>query len=154
MLKALLITTLAAILSVGCSEVVLTDVSHDPKYHDLVGSQYEIVGAVDAYGIRQHSKAPIEYVTLIPPPGIGGYEVGFRIPIERGTKLTVKKVMRTTRWFDCGIAFMVALDGTPIPVTADITLEINRGNKGDGCLELNPSIYNRLSRADSSAVMH
>ena len=130
-------------LLAGCSDIVLTDVSNDPDYRELVGEGFEIVGAVDLYGIRQHSKAPVEYRTLIPPPGIGGYEVAYRRPLERGARITVTKVMRTNRWFDCGIAFIVSIDKEPADPGVDTTLELNRGNKGGSCRELNPKIYRR-----------
>lgn len=149
-LRALVVASILLGLFAGCSDVVLTDVSTDPDYRDLVGDEFEIVGAVDLYGIRQHSKAPVEYRTLIPPPGIGGYEVASRHPLEIGTRITVAKVMRTTRWLDCGTAFIVSIEGEPTDPGVDTTLELNRGNKGASCRELNPKIYRKIRASGTS----
>ena len=58
----------------ACGETKYADVSTQPGYRELVGATYAIVGPVNAYGIRKHSNAAIEYVTVIPPPGIEGSE--------------------------------------------------------------------------------
>ncbi|MDQ2988102.1 MAG: hypothetical protein M3R60_03245 [Pseudomonadota bacterium] len=78
--RTLLLTVMAVGALAGCDER-FADVSNDPRFRQNVGARYEVIGAVDAYGIRHHSKAPVDYVTLIPPPGIAGSEVGFRIRI-------------------------------------------------------------------------
>lgn len=129
----------------GCSEVELTDVSKTPAAKALICEQYEIVGDVDAYGIRKHSKAEVDYVTLIPPPGIAGYEVGFRIPLHRGSIVTITNVLRTNYWFDSQTAFFVALEGTSLPVKSTIRIELFRGNEGPYPLTLNPDIYRKIS---------
>ena len=59
--------------------------------------RYVVVGQVDAYGVRRNSKAPVEYITLIPPPGVQGSEVGFQVPVRLRSTLTVRKVIRTNR---------------------------------------------------------
>jgi hypothetical protein len=33
-----------------------------------------------------------------------------------------------------------------MPVDAEITLELNMGNEGDGRLQLNPAIYRKIGR--------
>ena len=141
---SLMLTSIGALSA--CSEVALTDVSEAPDFRPIVGTQYEIVGAVDAYGIRQHSKAEVEYITLIPPPGIAGSEVGFRIPVELGSKMTIDKVMRTNIWFSSRDAFIVTLEGTSMPTTTVIRVEMNRGNEGNARLQLNPDIYRKIRR--------
>lgn len=128
----------------GCSEVSLVDVSLDPDHQPLVGRRYEVVGRLDAYGIRPHSKAEVEYITLMPPPGVGGSEVGFRVRVEPGSSVTIMKVMRTSRWFDCGIALIVAVEGPSMPAAATTRVEMNRGNEGHDCLSLNPGVYRNL----------
>lgn len=152
-MKAVLACLVALLLGMisACSEVGLVDVSLDPDHMQLIGEQYEIVGAVDAYGIRPHSKAEVEYITLIPPPGIGGNEVGFKIRLRSGSRITIVKVMETNRWLDCGVAFIVTVEGTSMPIAAMTRIEMNRGNESDGCLDLNPEIYRNVMTPSTSA---
>lgn len=128
----------------GCDER-FADVSNDPRFRPSVGARYEVVGAVDAYGIRHHSKAPVDYVTLIPPPGIAGSEVGFRIRIEPGSTITVLKVLKSNRWPDPDMTLEVQLTGMRMPVETVVTIDLCRGNEGDGVVQLNPRIYRRIA---------
>jgi len=133
------------LLLAACSmEVALTDVSSEPRFQPLIGERFEIIGPVYAYGIRHHSGAPVEYVTLLPPPGIGGYEVGFEAPLATGSVLTIAKVVKTNLVFDNGLAFIVTLEGTTLPAAVPVRVELNRGNEGNGSAELNPDIYRRV----------
>jgi hypothetical protein len=135
---------LMLVLLLGCdSEEKLYDVSHEPASQAVIGGRYEVVGALDAYGVRQNSQAPVDYVTLIPPPGVEGPEVGFRIPISPGSTVTVRKVVRTTR-FSHRMTLMVELDGTPLPAVVPVRIDMSRGNEGPSDLHLNPSIYRKL----------
>jgi hypothetical protein len=114
---------------VGC-DVQYTDVSKDPRFRQLVGGRQEVVGALDAYGIRQHPKADVEYTTLIPPPGIAGSEVGFRVTIEPGSTITVLKTLKTNRWPDPDLTLEIGLAGTRMPVETIIRIDLFRGMKG------------------------
>lgn len=131
-------------LLLACAEEKFKDVSDDPDIRPIVGSQYEIVGPVYAYGIRNHSKAPIDLITLIPPPGIEGSEVGFKVPVQLGSRVTILKVLRTNRILDPNMDYVVKLNGTKMPAEATVRIELFRGNQGGGYLELNPAIYRRI----------
>lgn len=145
-MKMFFLLTLAILGALlGCSsEEKFEDVSGDPKFHAAIEARYEIVGAVDAYGIRPHSKGAVDYITLIPPPGIEGPEVGFKVPIRTGSTITVVKVLRTNRVFDPTMSFVVKLEGTGMPVNVPTRIELFRGNGGAGFLQLNPAIYRQL----------
>lgn len=133
------------LLGMGLSiEQKHTDVSANAVYKEQIGRQYEVVGRVDAYGIRPHSQAAVTYVTLIPPPGIGGPEVGFRIPVVAGSKVTVTKVLKTNRLLDPDMTFEIGLAGTKLPAEMPIRIDLFRGNEGDSALQLNPGIYRKL----------
>lgn len=132
----------------GCSDETRVDVSQQPEFGRYVGMQYEVVGLVDAYGIRPHSQAAVEYVTLIPSPGIEGPEVGFRIPLQAGSKLTVQKVIKTNRMFDPNMSFEMLLEGTQLPTAASVRVDLFRGNEGQGGTQLNPKLYRSLSTAN------
>lgn len=142
MKKLLLPMITAAGLLLGCSEK-FTDVSDDPRIKPFVGGQYEIVGLVYAYGIREHPKAPVHYITLIPPPGIAGSEVGFKTPVPVGSRVTVIKVLKSNRVPDPNMDFVVRLEGAELPTQATTRIALFRGNEGDGFLQLNPAIYRK-----------
>ena len=128
---------------VGC-DVRFSDVSKDPKFRHLVGARYEVIGTLDAYGIRNHSKAAVEYTTLIPPPGIAGSEVGFCIAIEPKSEITILKVLKSNRWPDPDLALEVRLTGTEMLIEP-VRIELFRGNEGPGGAQLNSRIYRRTA---------
>lgn len=128
----------------GCSDESRIDVSQQDEFRRFVGMRYEVIGSVDAYGIRPHSQAAVEYVTLIPLPGIEGPEVGFRIQLQMGSKLTVQKVIETNRVFDPNMSYEILLEGTQLPTTTPVRLDLFRGNEGESPLQLNPKLYRNL----------
>jgi hypothetical protein len=139
---------LVSILSLfGCSDETRVNVSEQEQFRRFVGMQFEIVGPVDAYGIRPHSKAEVEYVTLIPLPGIEGPEVGFRTRLQVGSKVTVQRAMKTNRMFDPSMSYEVLLEGTQLPNVAPVRLDLFRGNEGEGAMQLNPKLYRTLRSA-------
>lgn len=142
-IKLLLLIVIALGALVACQQKFV-DVSKDPKFRQVVGSRYTVVGSVEAYGIRQHSKAEVEYITLIPPPGIEGSEVGFRVPITFGSRITVLKVLRSNRWPDPNLTLVIRLEGMQMPIETTIIIDLFRGNEGKGLAQLNPSIYRNI----------
>ncbi len=135
-------------LLAACSDEKLEDVSMSPEFNAFIGNTYEVIGPVDAYGIRKHSKAPVDYIVLIPPPGVEGSEVGFRIPVDKGSRITVLKVLKSNRMFDSDKTFVVKLQGTQLPANSSIRIDLFRGNEGQNGLPLNPNIY-RLQPTDN-----
>ena len=145
MRKTLLLLMMIVVGAVlGCDERSI-DVSKDIRFTQLVGARYEVIGVLNAYGLRQHSKAPVEYITLIPPPGIGGRQIGFSVAIEPGSTITVLKVLKTNRWPDPDLTLEVQLTGTRMPVETTIRIDLFRGNEGQGNMLLNPRIYRRVA---------
>jgi hypothetical protein len=143
--KLSIVVTIAMATLPGCTwEQRLDDVSNEPKFKSVVGSRYVVARAVAAYGIREHSGAAVDYITLIPPPGIDGPEVGFRMPVRIGSTITVLKVYRTNRWPDPDMTLGVRVEGTQMPVDAGIRMDLFRGNEGEGEVGLNPDIYRKL----------
>ena len=140
----LLLMAIVAGSLLGCDEQFI-DVSKDPKFKHLTGTRFRVIGALDAYGIRPHSKAEVEYITLIPPPGIAGSQVGLRIPIEPGSTVTVLKVLKTNRWPDPDLTLQILLTGTRLPVEKVIRIDLFRGNEGTGDTPLNPRIYRAIA---------
>ena len=98
-------------------EEKLVDVSSQDKYRHLIGSKFEVIGRVDAYGIRDHSGAPADYVTLMPPPGIGGSQIAFVRSVPSGSKVTVTKILKTNHVFDPDKTLLVHLEALQEPIT-------------------------------------
>jgi hypothetical protein len=141
-----LILTLLFVLSalLGCTEKIVEDVNHRAEYKEFVGSRYEVIGTVVAYGIKMNLNQGVEYMTLIPPPGIAGPEVGFEVAIKVGSKIRILNVVKTNRWPDPNVTLIVQLDGTPMPSQKQIRIDLFRGNEGGGRELLNPKIYRKL----------
>ena len=123
------------------------DASAEPRSQAVLGARYAVVGPLDAYGVRQHAQAPVDYITLILPPGVQGPEVGFRMPVRAGAMVTVLKVVRTNRLFDPRMTLIVALDGVVLPVAVPVRIDLFRGNEGQDDLAPNPAVYRRLASA-------
>lgn len=141
-----LLSNLLAVMTMmlsACSETTFNDVSNKAGYRELVGTSYLVIGQLDAYGIRKHSQAAVEYVTLIPAPGIAGSEVGFRAPVTVGTTMTVTRVFETNRSFDPSISLEVKMFGDPILGNLPIRVDLMRGNQGSNKLSLNPAIFQK-----------
>jgi hypothetical protein len=133
---------LATVLS-GCGETKYVDVSAQPGYRDIVGATYTVKGPMTAYGIRKHSKAAVEYVSVVPAPGIDGPEVGFRLPIAIGSTVTVNSVYESNRIFDPSISLGVKLNGAAMPKGLPIRIDLMRGIQGTDKLSLNPALFQR-----------
>jgi hypothetical protein len=131
-------------LLAGCGKETHEDVSAEPRSREIIGTRYEVIGQVHAHGIRPHSQAPVEHVVLLPPPGIAGTMIAWREPVRKGSIITVRKVVRTNRLFDGNMNLDVDLEGTPLPVSAPVTVQLMRENKGEGYLQPNPAVFRKL----------
>lgn len=142
----LILGMVMAILS-GCTdEETREDVSSQPMYSELIGNRYEILKPLHAYGIRRHSDAPVQYIVLMPPPGVEGSEIGFDVAVKPGATFEILKVTKTNRWPDANITLVVRLDGAPLPVDKPIHVDLFRGNEGQGTVLLNPAIYRKFEK--------
>lgn len=126
-------------------EQTMKDVSNESRNKRMLGARYEIIGQIDAYGIRKHSDAAVRYVTLIPRPGIVGSEVGFKVPIRSGSAITILNIVETNRLPPSErMTLIVRLDGTPLPVQVPVTIDLLGGNEGSDEHLLNPKMYRRI----------
>jgi hypothetical protein len=132
-----------AAMLVACNETTFIDVSDKLGYRELVGTTYTVVGPLVAYGIRKHTEATAEYVTLIPAPGIAGSEVGFSTPIGIGTQMRVIRVYETNRLIDSSTSLEVRLSGNFVFGNLPVRLDLMRGNQGSSKLTLNPAVFRK-----------
>ena len=138
-------------LTSACSDETRREVSNQARYKNLLGEEYEVIGPIEAYGIRQHSSAPVDYVTLIPPPGIAGSYVGFRVSLQSGSTVVIQRVYDTNRWPDPDMSYDVILTGTLLPTSAPVRIDLFRGNEGKDPSRLNPRLYRRVGPLEVSS---
>lgn len=138
----LLFIALTTVMS-ACGEATYVDVSLKSGYREMVGLTYTVISPVSAYGIRKHSGTTVDYVAIMPPPGIKGSQVGFQIPIAIGHKLKVIGIYETNRIFDPSVSLRVELNEIGIPENLPIQVDLMRGNQGTTKFSLNPEVFQR-----------
>ena len=111
----------------------------------MIGREYRIVGDLDAYGIKYEDRdISASYVTLIPPPGIGGPEVAFTKRLPKGQTFRITAATRRFRFLTNGIDYVVELNGSDLPQGLDVRIALFRGNES-GDTDLNPRLYQRVN---------
>jgi hypothetical protein len=145
--EALLVAAfLLAGVAIACSTAAGVDVSQEVEFTEMIGRDYQIVGDVDAYGIKNEDRdTNASYVTLIPPPGIGGREVVFMKRLPKGQTFRIVAATRRQRAFTNGIDYVVELNGADLPQGLDVRIALFRGNES-GDTDLNPSLYQRVDK--------
>lgn len=128
----------------GCYAEKFVDISNEETYSKLIGSIYEITGPIIGHGIRKNSEAPVEYITLIPPPGIGGSQVAFSNSIPIGSKIKIIKVLKSNRLYKSDITLIIEMEGVNFPSDTPIRIDLTRGNEGSNSTLLNEKFYRRM----------
>ena len=145
---ATLVTSVALVILAACGSETHSDVSQEPKYRQMVGQEFRVVGPLLAYGLRQHSQASIEYVTLMPPPGIAGSTVVPLGVVHLSSLITIRTVHKTNRVFDDSLTYLVSVQGSAIRTGFPIMIDRFRGNEGlAGDTSLNPGFYEPVNSA-------
>jgi hypothetical protein len=133
------------IVLTACSQQSYKDVSDHPEYKVMVGQRFGVLSPLLAYGIREHSAAPIKYITLMPPPGIAGSTVVPLGTVQVGAVVTVQAVRLTSRWLDDPVNYLVTVAGSSVTMALPVHIDRFRGNEGLGSrTSLNPSIFRPL----------
>ncbi len=141
-LKVTWVLLASCFLQIGCGKVTYVDVSNEPEYQAMVGKTFKVVGPLLAYGIREHSAAPIEYVTLMPPPGIEGRTIVSLGSVPRDSTISIKAAQRATFIIYDPLRYRVSATIADMPATVPIYVDRFRGNEGsDGKTSLNAQIY-------------
>jgi hypothetical protein len=127
----------------GCAKPA--DLTLTNPYAQIVGTEYRIVAAVDAYGIYEDlDKKVISYITLIPGVGIGGPEVAFKKRIAKGQKIKILSAFRDRKFLYNDIYYVIALQGADLPRGIQARIDLSRGNEGVGA-ELNQRVYEKIT---------
>ena len=121
------------------------DISDEPRASQIIGAKYKVIGDITAFGVRQNSRAAVEYIVLKAPPGFDGPEVGFTKTVPLGTEITVLKVRKANRFLENPYILMVRLDGTNLDPALPIKIELFGNNGGDSRISLNPEFYERIA---------
>lgn len=128
----------------GCAKPTLVELPLTSQYGQIVGAEYRIIEAVDAYGIYEDlDKKVISYITLIPGVGISGPEVAFKKRIPKGQRITVMSAWRERKLLHSNVYYVIALQDTDLPRGIQVRIDLSRGNEGVGA-ELNQRVYEKI----------
>lgn len=127
----------------GCTKP--TELTLENPYAQIVGAEYRIVAAVDAYGIYEDlDKKVISFIELIPGVGIGGPEVAFRKRIVKGQKIKILSAWRERKFLYNDTYYVIALQDADLPRGIQVRIDLSRGNEGVGA-DLNNIVYERIT---------
>jgi hypothetical protein len=130
----------------GCTKPAVVDLSLTGQYAQVVGSEYDVISEVDAYGIYEDlDRKVIAYIELIPGVGISGPEVAFKKRIAKGQKIKVLSAWRERKLLYSDVYYVVALQDEGLPRDIQVRIGLSRGNEGGGA-ELNPHVYERIRK--------
>ena len=121
------------------------DVTTRKPYSDFIGARYIVVGDLYAYGVSESRDKALNYVILVPPPGVGGPEFPFRRTVRKGQVIKILSAWHQFVLWEKGIYYLVAVENSELPPGIPVRLELMRGNEGVGA-DLNTAIYRRLPR--------
>ena len=128
----------------GCYSEKFVDISNEEGYSKLIGKTYEITGPVIGHGIRKHSNASVDYVTLMPPPGIGGHQIAFANLVPVGSKIKIVKVLKSNRLIDSDITLMIEIYEGDFTSDVPVRIDLTRGNEGSKSTLLNEKFYKKI----------
>jgi len=130
----------------GCANSAAVDLTQMSPYTQIVGTEYRVIEAVDAYGIYEDiDRKVISYIELIPGVGISGPEVAFKRRIDKGQIIKVLSAWRERTSLSGDVYYVVALRDADLPRDIQVRIELSRGNEGVGA-ELNQRVYERIKR--------
>jgi hypothetical protein len=132
-------------LLLGCdSQVEYRNVSEDIP--GIIGVRYRVKGQVLVYGVRKHSRSQIDYIQLIPPPGIGGSQIVPLTPIPFGTVFKVVSAWKSNRFTPNTNSVLVEFENYALHEKVPTRIEYFRGNNQYWWgFELNREYYERIS---------
>ena len=104
-----------------------------------------VMTPLDAYGIYgDWPKRTVTYSVLIPGVGIGGYEVGFRKHLPKGTIVSLVGVWKSWILFKRVPFCVVTLRASDLHLDPPVRIDLRQ--QSDGGLGLDPSAFARLLR--------
>jgi len=153
----ILIAFWLVVLQAGCAQLTEVDSTHEPRYKEVLGKRYVTVQELGAFGIRREigrSKTEADYVIILTPRGIMGYEVTQTSVIPAGTRLRVVSVMTHKFKLAGTIEYVVVLENFDLGFGAEKEIRINdarafkmyehQSKKGEAP-KLNPKFFRLIS---------
>jgi hypothetical protein len=124
------------------------EISSRKPYADLIGARYRVIGDLYAYGVYgSPNNRTLGYITLVPRAEVSGPEYAFRRKVPEGQVLKILSAWQRFILFESGIYYLVAFEESDLPPDIPVRVALRRGNGGAGA-DLNPAIYQKLSRAN------
>jgi hypothetical protein len=131
----------------ACDKRSVDDLTLKKPYANVIGTEYRIVGEVDAYGIYEDlNHKTVSYITLISGVGIAGPEVAFKRRIAEGRNFEILSAWRENKLLGSDIYYLVSIPNSELPQGIQIRLELSRGNGMENG-EINPRLYEKLDSA-------
>jgi hypothetical protein len=132
------------VMLLGCDDkVVYQDISSSVP--EIIGARYRVKGRVLVYGIRKHSKAPIDYIQLMPPPGIGGSQIVPLPEIPIGVIFKIVSAWKSNHIEPNSNSVLVEFENFELPEKVPTRIEYFRGNNQHWWgFALNSEYYERI----------
>lgn len=129
---------LIVVLAVAaCQAGAGEEITSTKPYANLIGQKYSVAADLRAYGIYESlNNRKVTYISLIPPPGIGGPEVAFELNVPHGQVISILSAWQTV----AGVYYLVELPNSDLPRGIPVRLNLDGDNRGEGA-DLNPAIY-------------
>lgn len=126
---------LSALALSSCGQVPLEDVSSHAEYKGVVGARFTTKVDLLLIGVTadQNYKKQIDYVVLVPEPGISGPEVVRKEKLAKGSSVRVAQVLRSKLFFVPRVYYVVEVAGAKMseaPVRVKQTGSAQDGNAG------------------------
>lgn len=145
---AIWVQVLGLIHVAACSSLAQageTSLGKVEPYAAFVGGTFELEAPIGIYEVYAYSdkRRILKHTTLVPDPGIAGFEITYRGHLTPGTKLRVDGAYRSG-WGPWATSYftVTVLDGRQ-PLSGEVRIELFRGN-GSPRRGLDTSLYRRL----------
>jgi hypothetical protein len=122
------------LLLAGCYPVKYLDVSKEEVFQDFVGMEMETKEELLALGVTfdANYKQNVDYVYIMPKPGISGPEVVFKYTVPAGTKFRISGVLEQNNFFGNRYLYKLNIINTDFLAEYFIVLKISKEIDLDG----------------------
>jgi hypothetical protein len=134
---------------VGCSPVKYSDVSSDQKFKNLIGVEITTRKELLAFGVTfdANYKKNVDYVFILPIPGISGPEVVFKEVVAKGSTLKVEGVLEQNNLFGNRYLYKINILNTDFLSEYTVVLKMSKSTNTEN-MGVSSELYKILERKD------
>lgn len=132
---------------VSCGQASLEDCSLEPQFSIAIGKSFSTKEDLLAFGITADAnyKKRVDYIILIPEPGVSGPEVVTKEVLKKGTVVRVVRVLKTTGFALRKIIFIV--EDVSTKKYEGIQIRVNQTGKiDDSNFGLDQAIFQKMGQ--------